>query len=127
MAKGWALSTGNLPLGGLPSNSVDLITGHPDMTSAVDLGRKPLIQQIGDVVSNFIPKKINVPQHVSDPNSGGTLAEVRDWKPYLEKRFKGLLDITYLQRQPIEQVHCLPMSKIAAPPGLSAERVMTED
>ena len=33
MAKGWALSTGNLPQGGLPRNSVDRITDRPDMTS----------------------------------------------------------------------------------------------
>ena len=40
MAKGCALSTGYLPLGGLPRNSVDRITYRPDMTSAVDLGVK---------------------------------------------------------------------------------------
>ena len=40
MAKGCALSTGNLPRGGLPRNSVDRITDRPDMTSAVDRGRK---------------------------------------------------------------------------------------
>ena len=44
MAKGWALSTGNLPRGGLPRNSVDRITYRPDMTSAVDRGRKALTQ-----------------------------------------------------------------------------------
>ena len=44
MAKGWALSTGNLPRGGLPRNSVDRITDRPDMTSAVDRGRKALTQ-----------------------------------------------------------------------------------
>ena len=44
MAEGWALSTGNLPRGGLPRNSVDRITDRPDMTSAVDLGCKALIQ-----------------------------------------------------------------------------------
>ena len=38
MAKGCALSTGYLPRGGLPRNSVDRITDHPDMTSAVDRG-----------------------------------------------------------------------------------------
>ena len=44
MAKRWALSTGNLPRGGLPMNSVDRITDRPDMTSAVDRGRKALTQ-----------------------------------------------------------------------------------
>ena len=36
MVKGCALSTGYLPRGGLPRNSVDRITDRPDMTSAVD-------------------------------------------------------------------------------------------
>ena len=40
MAKGCALSTGYLPQGGLPRNSVDRITDRPDMTSAVDRGCK---------------------------------------------------------------------------------------
>ena len=40
MAKGCALSTGYLSRGGLPRNSVDMITDRPDMTSAVDRGRK---------------------------------------------------------------------------------------
>ena len=44
MAKRWALSTGNLSRGGLPRNSVDRITDRPDMTSAVDRGRKALTQ-----------------------------------------------------------------------------------
>ena len=44
MAKGWALSTGNLPREGLPRNSVDRINDRPDMTSAVDRGRKALTQ-----------------------------------------------------------------------------------
>ena len=44
MAKGWALSTGNLPRRGFPRNSVDRITDRPDMTSAVDRGRKALTQ-----------------------------------------------------------------------------------
>ena len=44
MAKGCALSTGDLPRGGLPRNSVDRITDRPDMTSAVDRGRKASIQ-----------------------------------------------------------------------------------
>ena len=31
------------------------------------------VSQLGDVVSNSTTKSINVPQHVSDPNSGETL------------------------------------------------------
>ena len=44
MAKGCALSTGYLPRGGLPRKSVDRITDRPDMTSAVDRGRKASTQ-----------------------------------------------------------------------------------
>ena len=44
MAKGCALSTGYLPRGGLPRNSVDRITYRLDMTSAVDRGRKASTQ-----------------------------------------------------------------------------------
>ena len=44
MAKGCAPSTGYLPRGGLPRNSVDRITDRPDMTSAVDRGRKASTQ-----------------------------------------------------------------------------------
>ena len=44
MVKGCALSTGYLPHGGLPRNSVDRITDRPDMTSAVDRGRKASTQ-----------------------------------------------------------------------------------
>ena len=44
MAKESALSTGYMPRGGLPRNSVDRITYRPDITSAVDLGRKASIQ-----------------------------------------------------------------------------------
>ena len=45
IAKGWVLSTCTLPRGGLPRNSVDRITDRPDMTPAVDSGRKALTQQ----------------------------------------------------------------------------------
>ena len=45
MAKGCALSTGYLPRGGFPRNSVDRITDRPDMTSAVDRGRKASTQK----------------------------------------------------------------------------------
>ena len=44
MAKGCALSTGYLPRGGLHRNSVDRITDRPDMTLAVNRGRKALTQ-----------------------------------------------------------------------------------
>ena len=44
MAKGRALSTGHLPRGGLRRNIVDRITDRPDMTSAVDRGRKASTQ-----------------------------------------------------------------------------------
>ena len=40
MAKGCALSTGYLPRGGLSRNRVNRITDRPDMTTAVDRGRK---------------------------------------------------------------------------------------
>ena len=45
IAKICALSTGYLPRGGLPRNSVDRITDRPDMTAAVDRGRKAATQQ----------------------------------------------------------------------------------
>ena len=44
MVKGCALSTGYLPRGGLPRNSVDRIIDRPDTTSAVDRGRKASTQ-----------------------------------------------------------------------------------
>ena len=44
MVKGCALSTGNLPRGGLSRNSVDRITDRPDMTSAGDRGCKASTQ-----------------------------------------------------------------------------------
>ena len=44
MAKGCALSTGYLPRGGLPRNSVGRITDRHDKTSAVDRGRKASTQ-----------------------------------------------------------------------------------
>ena len=44
MVKGCALSTGFLPRGGLPRNSVDKLTDRPDMTSAVDRRRKTSTQ-----------------------------------------------------------------------------------
>ena len=108
------------------------------------------VSQLADVVSNSTTKNINISQHVSDPQTGETLVEVRDWKPYLEKRFKKIPNITKYQhfrfssqhpghmfvrelpsseekkinilRQPVDKVHFLPMPKIIAPPGLNAER-----
>ena len=44
MTKGCVLSTAYLPRGGLPRNSVDRLTDRPDMTSAVDRGRKASTQ-----------------------------------------------------------------------------------
>ena len=44
MVKGCAQSTGYLPRGGLPRNSVDRITDRTDMTSAVDRGSKASTQ-----------------------------------------------------------------------------------
>ena len=44
MAKRCALSTGNMPRGCLPRNSVDSLTYHPDMTSVVYSGRKASTQ-----------------------------------------------------------------------------------
>ena len=49
MAKEYALSTGNLPLGGLPRNSVASIAYSPDMTSAVDCGCKAPTQPTNDL------------------------------------------------------------------------------
>ena len=54
MAKGCVLTTGYLPWGGLPRNSVDRITDCPNMTLAVDRGRKASTQKKPDGVSNSI-------------------------------------------------------------------------
>lgn len=108
------------------------------------------VSQLGDVVSGSTTKTINVPQHVSDPNSGEILVTVRDWKPYLEKRFKKIPNITRYQHfrfsihhpgavfvrelpsspenkinvllQPVEEVPFLPLPRNIIPAGLSAER-----
>ena len=53
-AKGWALRTGNLPRGGLSRDSVERITDRPDMTSAVDRGRKALAQQQQHKTDTFL-------------------------------------------------------------------------
>ena len=60
MAKGCALSTGYLPRGGLPRNSVDRITERSDMTSAVDRGRKA-------------PTQTNPNKKLSGGSSSGTI------------------------------------------------------
>ena len=54
MAKGCALSTGYLPRGGLPRNSVDRITDRPDMTSAVDRERKASTQTQNPISFGYI-------------------------------------------------------------------------
>ena len=54
MAKGWVLSTCNLPRGGLPRNSVYRITDRPDMASAVDRGRKALTQLNSSVMNMYV-------------------------------------------------------------------------
>ena len=53
MAKECVLSTGNLPLGGLPRSSVDRITDRPDMSSAFDCGRKELTQPTKQPTNNI--------------------------------------------------------------------------
>ena len=58
MAKGCALSTGYLFRGGLPRNSVDRITDRPDMTSAVDRGRKALTLGAGYSAPLLLAAKI---------------------------------------------------------------------
>ena len=62
MAKGCALSTGYLPRGGLPRNSVDELTDHPVMTSAVDRGRKASTQTKNriDVYETLCPQQMLV-------------------------------------------------------------------
>ena len=55
------------------------------------------VSQLGDVVLHSTTKNINVPQHISDRNSGETLVPVCDWKMYLDKRFKKIPNITKYQ------------------------------
>ena len=54
MVKECALSTGNLPWGGLLRNIVDRITDRLDMTSAVDHGRKASLQPNQTLLKPFI-------------------------------------------------------------------------
>ena len=53
--------------------------------------------QLGDVVLGSTTKNINVPQHVSDPDSGEILVAVCDWKVYLDRIFKKIPNITKYQ------------------------------
>ena len=53
MAKECKLSTGKLPVEGLPRNSVVRITDVPDMTSAVYYGRKTTNQTKGQKCRKF--------------------------------------------------------------------------
>ena len=46
-------STGNLPRGGLPRNSVDGIKDCPDMTSALDRRRKALLNNSTQYLISF--------------------------------------------------------------------------
>ena len=106
--------------------------------------------QLGDVVLGSTTKNINVPQHVSDPDSGKILVAVCDWKVYLDRIFKKIPNITKYQHfrfsfqhpgsvfvrelpsspekeiklllQPVQEAQFLPMPRIIEPPGLSAER-----
>ena len=57
MAEGCALSTGYLPRGGLPRKSLDRITDHPDMTSAVDRGCKTSTQTNKQNYHRVMPMK----------------------------------------------------------------------
>ena len=61
MVKGCALSTGYLPRGGLPRNSVDRITDRPEITSAVDRGRKASTQTNKQTNKNVYIHKFEVP------------------------------------------------------------------
>ena len=60
MAKGCALSTGYLPRGCLPRNSVDRITDRPDMTSAVDRGRKASTQAKQNIIKAVLMSTLNL-------------------------------------------------------------------
>ena len=51
MVKECALSTGKLPVGGLPWDSVVRINDRPDMTSAVDSGHKASTQPTNQLLS----------------------------------------------------------------------------
>ena len=61
MAKGCALSTGYLPRGDLPRNSVDRITDRPDMTSAVGRGHKASSQIKKQIIPGYnIPNLLKI-------------------------------------------------------------------
>ena len=55
MIKECALKTGNLPVGGLPRNSMVKVTDHPNMTSVFINGYSPSINSkaVTEFYSNF--------------------------------------------------------------------------
>ncbi len=55
------------------------------------------ISQIADAVTNSTAKAINIPQHIADPTTGDTLVAVHEWKPYFEKYFRRIPNITSYQ------------------------------
>ena len=59
MAKECMLSTGKLPLGGLPRNSVARITAHPDMTAAHLPQRQGLLTRDSNDLSSYFQFKSN--------------------------------------------------------------------
>ena len=81
MAKGCALSTGYLPRGGLPRNRVDSITESPDMTSAVERGRK---------ASSQTNKQTSSPKG-NDAHLRAIIQSEKKWKQKIFRHFKGQL------------------------------------
>ena len=74
MAKGCELSTGYLPRGGLPRNSVDRITDCPDMTSVtVDVKHQP------KQTKQNLPESEQSISLASFPNSSSDIRSGRDF------------------------------------------------
>ena len=69
MAKGCALSTGCLPRGGLPRNSVDRITDRPDMTSSVDHRRKASNKKNNQPLVATLRDRVMMGKTVSPPTA----------------------------------------------------------